>query len=273
VSRAGFRAVLYEVARLPLCQAAVLRKETVAVHLTRIALLMLAVSLGGCSPDSATNLRDATASAVVQDYLNRYDVILVSLGPMEFRRGNWSAADFAPVEKYEMYKALASMGLIKLDDERDLSAGFTGWSDWLVLTQNGVQRTATVSLTAEGGRAGEVSAVRNSDRQIVSFRAGSYVIDDVVSNEEASGGVDRYRIVQASYRLSIKQGWRDVWIKAGKAEFPDGRVRIVLKYNPFDAKWQPTTIFDIGPMTGAFASENVPSGIASLRATGELPSQ
>lgn len=228
----------------------------------------LGLGLGGCSSGGPQNLRDSTAATLIQNYLDGYDVIVANLGVVEFRRGNVSSGTFDRYAMYPMYQSLAAMGLIRLEDERDLASGFTGWGDFLALSQNGVQRVATVTLTPQGERTGTVRNVQNSDRRFVVFVGGNYTVDDVVSNDEISANADKYRVILATCRLQVKLGWDDVWAKRGRPAYQDRRTRILLKYDAFQQSWQPTGIFDIGPRDAAFESEDVPAALARLRSTG-----
>lgn len=225
-------------------------------------LLSAVLSLSACASDSATNLRNSTAATVVQEYLNAYDLLLVKLGQVEFRRGNESGPGFDRLDTYPMYKAVEKMGLVKIENDRDLTGQFSGWNDFMALTQKGVQRLATISLTTEGQRTGNVRD------HFVTFVGGSYVVENIVSNEAVESTGEKYRVVSATYRLDLKPEWREAWVAEGHGDYPDRRIRILLQYDQFAAKWGPTTIFDRGPRELGFSSEAVPRALARLRTNG-----
>lgn len=229
--------------------------------LLRFAGALVAVSLAACSSDGPNSLRDSSAMAVLQEDAWSRDIRAFKLGAVQFRRGD---PDGPP---YAMYRELAERGLLHLENERDLSAGFTGWNDFFALTQAGVQRTATVSLTPEGKRIGSHQNAGSANEH-VTFLFSRNEVEKVVSNEGLDINGDKYRVIQGTYNLEPTS---DLFIAVmesfGVDMSRERRFRALLKYDVFDTKWK-LQVSDDGLREGDFWSQRVPSALAELRLTG-----
>ncbi|HVL69458.1 MAG TPA: peptidylprolyl isomerase [Vicinamibacterales bacterium] len=177
----------------------------------------------------------------------------------------YSGPCYTALNRYPLYRAMADGGLLALFDERDLSGSFTGWGDFLALTQAGVQRTATVGLTPKGQALGSVHKVSGCD--LVTFVIGGHRISAIVSNEPLEVNGERFRIVQGTHVFDIKPEFRDVLAAAGEPTFSDRRFRALLKFDAFDSRWK-LQVADVGPREIDFQSQQVPAALASLRLTG-----
>lgn len=222
--------------------------------------------IGACAGNSSTGLRDATVAEILQQAWGQPSLLL-NLGEVQFRRGNAYSATFAPVSEYPMYQAVAAMGLVRLERERDLTASFTGWDDWSALTQTGVQRVASVALLPEGEKLATIHPVKDSDRRFVTFVVGAYAIERVVSIEPLEINSERYSQVLGTHTFDLKSEWREAWVKGGNPDYRERRFRALLKFDPIESKWR-LQATDIGPKEADFPTATVPSAIASLRSTG-----
>ena len=222
--------------------------------------------LVACSSDGPSNLRDGTAKSVLQEAWKE-ELRVFKLGSIQFRRGNSSGPGYDMLSSYPRYRALANKGLLKLENDRDLSGNFTGWNDFFALTQSGVQRTSTVVLTPEGAKIGTVHQVANTEGKFVTFIFGGYRIEKIVSNEAVDMNGDKYRVVLGTHVFEVRPEFLDVMTQAGEPTFRDRRFRALLKYDAFDSKWK-LQISDVGPRDVDFQSQNVPTRLAQLRLTG-----
>lgn len=228
---------------------------------------LFALCMAACSSDGPSNLRDGTAASILQAAWNKNDGQLILLGSIQFRRGNSSGPGFDMFSKYPVYRALASKGLLKLENERDLSGNFTGWNDFFALTQAGVQRTATVVLTPEGAQLGTVQPVGNTGEKFVTFVYGGYQIEKIVSNEAVDVNGEKYRVVMGTHVFEPKPQFLDAMAASGEPTFRDRRFRALLKYDVFESKWK-QQIVDVGARESDFQTQNVPTTLAQLRLTG-----
>lgn len=234
-----------------------------------VKLLVVLLPLGSfaaCSSDSPTNLTDGTAAAVLQEAWKE-EVKLFLLGPIQFRRGNSSGPGYAMLSDYPLYRSVTEKGLLRLDDERDLSGSFTGWNDFFALTQSGVQRTATVALTDQGAKLGSVRKVGDTEREFVTFVVGTYRIDKIVSNEAVDLNGEKFRVVLGTHFFDVKTEYGDALAAAKVPTYRDRRFRALLKYDAFESKWK-LRVADVGPREVDFQSQNVPTTLAQLRLTG-----
>ena len=228
------------------------------------ALLALALSLcAGCS-DGPNRLRNSTAQSMLQSVLGT-PTLDVLVGPISF--GSKDASDIAtgnvPRKLYPMYDAFAKNGLLKLENERQLTGEFSGWNDFLASTQFGISRVATFSLTDLGAKRSHVGSEENRRRE-VTFSIGHIQIKKIVSNEPIDVSGDKYRIVMGTVQADISKEMKDAWMAAGQPADGQQRFRALLKYDPFDATWQLQSL-DMGNANAPFSSERVPSSLARLR--------
>ena len=230
-------------------------------------LLLLAiastVTLGACAGGASSGLRDSAASEILHEAWGQPTVQL-NLGEVQFRRGDEYSGTFAPMTVYPMYQAAATMKLIRLEQERDLSASFTGWNDWFALTQAGVQRVATVTLLPGGEKVATVHPIKGSSRQFVTFVVGTYDIERVISIEPLEINGERYSQVIGTHILALEPEWRGVWAKSGNADYRERRFRALLKHDPIESKWR-LQASDIGPRETDFPTAMVPRAIGGLR--------
>jgi len=236
-----------------------------------LALLLgiaLMVTLGACSSNTSSRLREGAAAEVIRESWGQPRLMLI-LGEVQFRRGDAPSTTFAPLTAYPMYQAVAAMGLVRLERERDLSASFTGWSDFWSLTQAGVQRLATVVLLPQGEKIGTIiHPFKNSDRRLITFVVGASSIERVISVEPLEINGEHYSQVLGTHTFDLKPEWRDAWVKGGNPEYRLRRFRALLKYDPIESKWR-LQATDIGPRESDFPTARVPSAIARLRSAGD----
>lgn len=232
-------------------------------HVPRYFWVVVALIATACA-DGPTRLRDGTARAQLQKMIGM-EKATVFLGEVRFYR-----AGVPNMPMYRLTAALAKKGLLRIDNDRDLSGKFTGWDDFLALTQSGVQRVASVALTPEGAKLGTLERVEGADKTIseyVTFVLGRATVENVVSNESVEVADGKYRVVMATYSFDLLPEFREVYTQSGFQYYRDSRIRALLKWDPFKSEWE-SQGYDIGPRDGDFTSEYVPTTLAKLRLTG-----
>lgn len=241
----------------------------VATVVWLFAMLTLSACSGG--PDAGTISQMKTA---IESEWNRTNLGLV-IGDVRFVQvGGLGGGTPEPskgedaLSELPLYRAFAAEGLITITDERDLTNGFSGWSDWFQLTQSGVRRTAKIALTGKGMQSGEVKKAGNVDE--LWLRVGTAKIEDIVANDSLTIGTDHYRVVQGTHTFEIPQNLAAAYAEArGDRLGRERRFKALLKYDPFEKKWLYLEA-DQGPRTGAFTTERVDQALAALRLCGRV---
>lgn len=231
-------------------------------HLSKFPWAVVALLAPACSEGPA-RLHEKTVRAQLQKMVSMEGRAGFQLGVVRFRRQ-------PNMTMYKLTAALAKNGLLSLENDQDLSAKFTGWDDFLALTQSGVERVATVALTPAGAKLGTLQPIENPDKSVteyVNFEFGKATIEKVVSNEAFDIVGEKYRLVMATYSFELAAPLRDSWIQSGAPSDRDNRIRALLKWDAFDSEWKAQAA-DLGPRNGDFSSETVPTTLAKLRLTG-----
>jgi hypothetical protein len=235
-------------------------------------LLAMVVAVSACTP-SAWRIDERSLLALLEESLGTKIAVGLFLDAVQFRRdGSPTELVAGSLGKYPVYRAFSDQGLIILNQERDLSAGFSGWNDWLKLTQAGVQRTAWVTLTVEGSKRGQSMPFLDTGRYVAYFDIIQYRLGDVLSNELHEINGEAYRVVVGIHSLEwIGVGTvpsiREALIKDGYAGYLDGRHRVLIKYDPIASRWR-LLRSDRGPKELDFQTDNVPTALSELRQFG-----
>lgn len=228
-------------------------------------LLILLVVVGGslaCSTTPDDSLSDRGAADVLEAYLNKTGTeTAILVGQVSFGEAVDFQTQAESVKRLPLYRAFAEAGMISFSDERDLTSSFSGWADWLSLTR-GARRVAVVTPRPDRPEGVIKKVVRaepsvsqfGSSLEFLAFDKGEYDVSDVVSNEAYIGGVDKYHVVMAKYTMDVRPTIGAILERSGFPEPHDGRVRVLLKHNPFDETWDAVVLdFDV---RGAFSSSD-----------------
>jgi len=225
-------------------------------------ILLAAMSGTGCS-DGPTRLGNASAMAVINEGWKDDGKISFLLGPVRFRRDSWQYADgTALLTHYPCYQAAAQAGLLTLSDERDLTRNFGNWNDFWALTQNGINRLATTTLTDDGKS--KATIIKAGGREFAAIQFGTYTVERIVSNEPLDSKTDRYRVVLGTHVFDLRPEMKQLWIDCGHQAHTDRRFRVLVKYDPFDSRWK-YQVSDVEARERDFSTNNVPNAIAALR--------
>jgi hypothetical protein len=168
-----------------------------------------------------------------------------------------------------LYRAFAAKGFVAISAERDLTSGFTGWGDFMQLTQAGVRRTAHVTLTDKGKAAGEVTNLGGGVEELW-LHLGHAEIKDIVANDTVTIGADHYRVVMGTHTFDIPEDLKAAYAEARGEHFGrERRFKALLKYDPFKKTWVYIGA-DLGPRDGNFSSDIINQVLAKLRLCGSL---
>ncbi len=194
---------------------------------------------------------------------NQPDVGLL-LGAVKFVTENPDMAKGREsVKEWPLYQAFAKRGVITISNEKDLTKSFTGWNDWMSLTQSGIRRTATVKLSDGTKASGTVKRIGDFDELWV--KVATTKVESIVANDEELVGTDRYRVVLGTHTYDVpvemsaafeaSRGWNHV---------RERRFKILLKFDPFDKQWK-MVVADLGTRTEDFSSNSVGSTLQGLK--------
>ncbi len=218
--------------------------------------------------DDKPNLSNEAVITILEPSWNYYAREEIFLGTTYFgnttsfgRHGDSNHA-LALISDYPTYRALATKGLIKIDN---LSLSDAPPA---VLSSAKIDRAATVTLTQAGAKLGNVDNKANT----VTFVLGTYRIEKIESNTAVDTKEGNYRLVQGIHVFDIGQNFGDVWSETGKPTYRERKFRVLFKYDPTEVKWKVATASngrftaeDIGPRSGDFESANVPPTLDQLR--------
>jgi hypothetical protein len=157
------------------------------------------------------DLSNRTAIAILEPGWNYYLREAMFLGPTyfgnttTFGRHGGSLHALQLISLFPMYRALATKGLIKLDELSLSDAPPSVFSDGAR-----IERAATVSLTEAGAKLGHVDNQANT----VTLVLGVYHVEKIISNKTVDTNEGNYRLIQGTDVLDIAQEFGDVWAEA-----------------------------------------------------------
>jgi hypothetical protein len=200
-----------------------------------LGLVICEVLLAGCSA-SRDSFSNAEARASIEKYWNTLVPDFV-LGQIVFvvDREDHSKGRVS-LDDLWMYEDMVKAGVLSLTDERDLTKNFGGWNDFFALSQNGVRRTATTSLTDRGKAIGKPQPVGGFEQ--IAIPLFTYDTQDIVANDTVPSAVDTYRLVLATYAFGIRPEFGEVLkVHFGNGPVRERRLKILLTFEPFEKKW------------------------------------
>lgn len=221
-------------------------------------------------------ISNAAIIAILEPEWNYYVREPISLGPTYFGNttsfGRYGESTYALelASDYARYQALATKGLIKLDELSMIDAPST---------VNGrspeIKWAWTVSLTPAGAKLGTLDNKKNT----VIFVIGTYRVEKIVSNTAIATNDGNYRLVEGTYVLDFVQEFSDVWSTLGWSTYRERKFRVILQYDTtgdyFKMSKKPWRVAiasngrfmakDVGPRNGSFDTNNVPPTLDQLR--------
>ncbi len=239
--------------------------------LAALAILLLL----GCSSRNAPS-GDSEVRAAIESMFNEPDVG-VGIGDIGFGTGRSDIRKSQDqLSELPIYRALAAKGLISIANERDLTSNFGGWGDWFALTQDGIKRTATVSIEdenlkqlppckAEGGNVN--CRVRFDGVDQLWLRIGKSKIQDIVANDSVLIGATRYRVVMGTHTYEVPPDLQAAMDSARGAMGRERRFKVLLEYDPFVKRFKLVAL-DLAERSKDFSSSSVDDLLAQLRLCG-----
>lgn len=230
-------------------------------------LVCAVLALFGCA-DDPTRLDESEARTLLETSWNEERFTLL-LGKVQFVDGAGSLEGRrVSLASLPTYRAFARSGLVQMINERDLTDNFTGWNDWFQLTQNGVRHVATIRATDEASAAGDISGDAGAEN--LAIRLGTSTIEKIVSNDSiAAPAPEKLRLVQGLHVFEGDARFKEAWERSGQLAGRDRRFRSVLRYDPFESRWQ-VLATDVGERMGAFATQTVPELMRALAMSRQL---
>lgn len=241
-----------------------------------VAITIVLMLLSACS--GGPPLTDGQAKDLMQSYLDRFSRTELWLGQISFvREGTIDPRNGREqLSKYALYKAYAELGLLFLDSDQDLSSGFTGWNDFLALSQSGVQRRANVLLpdgAGEGGQsgtlldaAGQPVSKHESDYNRIQFVVTTQTVDAIVSNDRLRTATEEYRQVIGTHTLKIDPRVEAAWRVMVNDHYGEKRrFRALLKFDPITKEWKLEQL-DEGDRDSDFGTSTVPNMVRQIDA-------
>jgi hypothetical protein len=229
----------------------------------RLALLpFLVIALTGCS--SGPSMPDAAIKELLERNWTSMSDIPFQLGEVHFvAEDRPQKVKQAAIRDYPLYIAYRDAGVLEIAGDRDLTRDFTGWNDFLSLSQNGVRRVATIKVTAKGRRIAQIV----NDQVVLLRPPVKYQVDTVVSNEALRIGADPYRIAIGLFTRTMDS--TDNVAKAWMAIYGDSfgdkrRFRVLLKFDIIAKSWGVSAL-DVGAASYDFPTDNVGKRVASLK--------
>ena len=225
-----------------------------------LGVLTGAVVVGSCS--RSNSLGDNAARAVLDRLWNQPDVYFL-LGDVKFvTRNPVTAQGQDSVQEWPLYQAFARDGVITIRNQKDLTKHFTGWNDWLSLTQDNIRLSATVGLTAKGRARGTL--IHQGHVAELALKVATIKVNRIVSNDEERTGSDLYHVVVGTLTYNVPKDMSAAFAAArGWNHVRKRRFRVLLKYDAINKDWVEVAS-DIANQTSEFHSDNVTSVLQSL---------
>ena len=166
------------------------------------------------------------------------------------------------IENYQelpIYEAFAREGIISMT-QRDLSKDFTGFGDFFELSQNGIRKTAQVTLTEKGRASGAIQ--KFGETSVLTLKPVTYKVSRIVADESVNTVAYKLRIVQGVQEIQIPEFLREAWAKVYGYSAGERKFKVLLKFDPFDEKWKvfvdgSEAVQDFAAVNAEFNTHNV----------------
>ena len=170
-------------------------------------------------------------------------------------------------EAWELLERFHRAGILAVTVEKDLTARFSGWSDWMSLTQSGVLRVVSVQVGPLADGMGRVTT--DNDRlkgtECFEYVLATFEVGEIVQNSAVEHPIDRLRVVAGFYTRTSTP--TEQALAQAAAEGPvqpavpqESRFRALLRYDPFDARWK-VNAADTAPRDNDFQTSRVLSAL------------
>jgi hypothetical protein len=204
------------------------------------SLSLVLATFPGCNSSKQTlpQLSDSQAIELIQLHWKESRPLRVHLGTFEITKDEFDISkQRLPKYTLDSYKAWEQVGLIKIETQKDLSSGFTGWDDWNKLFVEGVQSVAYIRATEKGMPMGAEVKDPDLGPSLLIIPEGELSIDNIIKNESMRIGLDDYRAVFGIYTADYTPVVRDYYEKSDRTTERENKFKALLEFDPFLAKW------------------------------------
>jgi hypothetical protein len=222
------------------------------------------------TPAGGMALASATIASTLESSWNYYVREKIFLGPNYFgnttsfgRYGGTAPYALTLMSDYPTYRALASRGLITLDE-----SGGSDIASVALATGAVIERAGSVNLTPAGARLAKVDSKANT----ATFVFGTYKIENITKNTPIDANEGVYRLVEGTRVFDLRQEFSDMWAELARPAYREGRFRAVFTHDLPSSVWTVAIASnrrymaeDDGSRNGEFESANVPPTVEELR--------
>lgn len=170
-------------------------------------------------------------------------------------------------EAWELIERFHRAGILVATVEKDLTTRFSGWSDWMSLTQSGVLKVVSVQVGPLADGMGQLTT--DNDRwkgtECFEYVLATYEVGKIVQNSAVDHPIDRLRVVAGFYTTTTTPTERA--LAQAAAEGPvqpavpqESKFRALLRYDPFEARWK-VNAADTAPRDGDFQTSRLLSAL------------
>lgn len=199
-----------------------------------------------CSCGGKFSLSDSNARQLIEPLLNKSQGQRFEMGEISVftaihastTRPNPSKREIT-LDTLPYYRAMETLGLVQFEKFKDLTKAFTGWNDFLTVSQNGYGIQFTVLPTDKGQKLYSCSTVAG-EKLALCFKEKAE-IKSVVRNEVISKPPATYRTVLGEVALTRDEMFVDVIQKATGRKLPVHyamKYEAVLVYDEFSKAWK-----------------------------------
>jgi hypothetical protein len=165
------------------------------------------------------------------------------------------------IENYQelpIYEAFAREGIISMT-QRDLSKD-SSFGSFFELSQNGIRKTAQISLTEKGRASGTIQ--KFGETSVLTLRPVTYKVSRIVADDSVNTVAYKLRIAQGVQDIQIPEFLRVAWAKVYGYSAGERKFKVLLKFDPFDKKWKvfvdgSRAVQDFAAVNAEFNTHNV----------------
>lgn len=232
--------------------------------------LIITVLLAACSQGIET----LEAKTAIEHAWNKRSIGLVNgdvsfIGGLAGQRRLDAAKGEDSASKFPLYRAFAAKGYITIDNERETKNG--GWDAFFQMTQNGVLKTARVTITPLGRQNGEIETAGKVEQ--LWLGTGTTKIEQIVSSESYQVGSEKYRVAQDTHTWDVDPELAAAYAEASSNDTMgrERKFRALLVYDAFGKQWKHLGT-DFGLREGQFTTNQVDQAVMSFQRSGSRAS-
>jgi hypothetical protein len=213
-----------------------------------------------CSCGRLLPSEQSQVTRLIEDNWNgigHYDIF--PTGQVQIVRENWnlSKGQTSPDDVHG-YEVLSQQKRINITSNIDLTSNRNfSWDNFYSLTQGGVIRRLTVTLTSPGDKAlrcpDSLRKAYGTDN-IICVDMGVGSIQEIVRSQKFQIGTAQAWLLMGNYRWKWSDTERKIRDAQGKVTDENMKFMVIAQYEDFTKKWQ-LALIDYAPRTGQFAKQ------------------